>query len=878
MPDADRIPLPPGLPTHLCVDKEGYEALCSLLAMTTRERRQALANAPVIKRILKAAGNTPTRQGRTAERIRQSLLALYGDPIARRQLWLDIRHHESTGDAGPAPFPSLEHAALTQYDASLLIADPNPERFADIDAFCIPEVRSDNWRAPALAAIPRLKQDFADWSSIPPSRRLEVLTAAFAAASLVDDARLLRWAADREDDIARAYSFLGKALEVPNTDAEQTPSDRVGDLPARLRDHSLELRDAANDLAEHPATGELFDVLTERYAKVLELREPVLAWADADAVGDLIDAFATLLDEKASIAPWLTEESESLLAAWREAYLQASRNNPEQLRADIDRAVAAFAATLPKAAAAQADENAAKKALENHEAAIAGKAALSRADRQQQVMLLQKLATARQAVVDAMDEVIAALTPNPTAIPQTAGPTSPDPETATPDTTPENSVNAESPPPRADAAVPPEARPEPEVMEQVRTTHEKDSAADLSETTVAKPPLQPTHTEPEPESAGDPVVPSQTAVSVEVAPPSRVAPESETRTPDVDTLTPAQAAVWRSVGDGRLGLAYHIARLDQVTGAHPAQPSPELLAAVALGKALHGPQDDLAAAYGQRVGLLGGLDFDGVERPIRDALNLLLFVATLRPALFASQHGASIPLLRRVELSGDLTPVYRLAAVVADHAEKLQTVHLDVSTLTAILDEGVWKDRIAAHAEIVVRWREGAAAARFLFAGAGAVWQHWLGAKGILGELVRLLATDRVVDIPRVQKIAELLGDKKAIHTLIEDTDRHAVGRHGESISGRALAQLEIHLAPAQRPRSYLATHHGGKTGRCRVRRDHGRTPASRRRRPRAHRTRRNHAPTPNPARRPARGRTHMRFPSHRVANEPIPARRRLLS
>ena len=793
MLDAEHIPFPSGLPAHLCVDKEGYEALCSLLAVTTRERRQALANAPVIKRILKAAGNTPTRQGRTAERIRQSLLALYSDPIARRQLWLDIRHHESTGDAGPAPFPSLEHAALTQYDASLLTADPNPERFADIDAFCIPEVRSDDWRAPALAAIPRLKQDFADWSSIPPSRRLEVLTAAFAAASLVDDARLLRWAADREDDIARAYSFLGKALEVPNTDAEQTPSDRVGDLPARLRDHSLELRDAANDLAEHPATGELFDVLTERYAKVLELREPVLAWVDADAVGDLIDAFATLLDEKASTAPWLTEESESLLAAWRKAYLPASRISPEQLRADIDRAVAVLTVTLAKASSAQADEDAAKTALDTHEAAIAAKAGPSRADRQQQITLSQNLATARQAVVDAMDQVIAALTPNPTVFAPTAGPTSTEPE---PDTIPENSVNTEGPTPRAHAAVPPEARPEPEVAEQVRTIDETGPPADLSESTVTKPSPQPTHTKPEPESAGDPVVPSQAAVPVDATPPSRVEPEPETRITDVDTLSQAQSAVWHAVGGGRLGLAYHIARLDQVTGRHPAQPSPELLAAVALGTALNGPHDGLAAAYGQHVGLLGGLDFDGIERPIRDALNLLLFVATLRPALFASQHGASIPLLRGVELSGDLTPVYRLATVVADHAEKLQTVHLDIPILTAILDEGVWKDRIAAHAEAVARWREGAAAARLLFAGAGAVWQHWLGAKGILGELVRLLATDRVVDIPRVQKIAELLGDKKAIHTLIEDTDRHAVGRHGESISGRALAQLESHLAP----------------------------------------------------------------------------------
>ncbi len=224
-----------------------------------------------------------------------------------------------------------------------------------------------------------------------------------------------------------------------------------------------------------------------------------------------------------------------------------------------------------------------------------------------------------------------------------------------------------------------------------------------------------------------------------------------------------------------------------------------------LSRTNSGYRVELAAAFGLRVGLLGGLDFDGVERPTRDALNLLLFVATLRPALFASQRGASIPLLRRVELSGDLTPVYRLAAAVADHAEKLQTVHLDVSTLTAILDEGVWKDRIAAHTEAVVHWREGAAAATFLFAGAGAVWQHWLGAKGILSELAGLLTAHRAGDAPRVKEIADLLEDRKAVHTLIEDTDRHGVGRYGESISGRALAQLESRLdAPRDLARVWL--------------------------------------------------------------------------
>ena len=411
---AERIPLPPGLPAHLSVGKEGYEALCALLAVATRERRQALANASFVKQLLKATGTAPTRHVKTAERTRQSLLALYGDPITRRRFWGNVRQHESAGNAGRQPLPSLEHAALSRYDAALLTAEPDPERLAKSDAFYVSELGSDDWRAPALAALPRLQDDFADWSSAPPGRRTEIIAAAFAAATLLDDARLLRWAADREDDIAREYAFLDDAPSAAGADEDPAPADGAGgDLLAKLRDRSSALSDAASDLSKRPATPALFDALTRHYGKVLALREPVLALADADAVGDLIAGFATLLAQKASTAPWLTEEIEPLLAAWREAFLPGASTVPEQLRADIERTVAASAATLAKAGTAQAAADEAEAALDRLKAAIAAKAAPSRADRQQQTTLSQELATVRQTVVDAMDEVLAALPAQP---------------------------------------------------------------------------------------------------------------------------------------------------------------------------------------------------------------------------------------------------------------------------------------------------------------------------------------------------------------------------------------------------------------------------------------------------------------------------------
>ena len=182
-------------------------------------------------------------------------------------------------------------------------------------------------------------------------------------------------------------------------------------------------------------------------------------------------------------------------------------------------------------------------------------------------------------------------------------------------------------------------------------------------------------------------------------------------------------------------------------------------------------------------------------------------MATLRPALFSAQQGASIPLLRRVELSGGLSTLYRLATTIADYAERLQGVHLDVPTLSTMLDEGVWKDRVAAIAEKASTWRDGATAATFLFAPASYVWQHLLGKSGVLGELARLLKSDRPADVPRVREIAGLLDDRKAVHGLIHETDQQHRNTHGNSIDGRALAQLENRLEePHDLARAWLRT------------------------------------------------------------------------
>ena len=239
-----------------------------------------------------------------------------------------------------------------------------------------------------------------------------------------------------------------------------------------------------------------------------------------------------------------------------------------------------------------------------------------------------------------------------------------------------------------------------------------------------------------------------------------------------EPLDGPEEAIWRAVGKGRIGIAYHVAKLARATGSGTAHPTPELLEAVALGVALRGPEDDFANAFAQQVGPLSGLSFEACDPPLRDALNLLLFAASLRPALFSAQNGVGIRLLRRVKFSGGLAPVRSLANVVAACAEKLQGAWFDVDTLTGLLDEGLWSDRIDEHRELFETWRAGAVSATFIYAPAGAVWQELLSSRGVLGELTRLLTTGTTKDTQRIREIVDEIGNQKAVRDLIEYTDQ----------------------------------------------------------------------------------------------------------
>ena len=191
MRQANPYRMPEGLPGHLSADKNGFDALCALLTISTTRQKHAILNAQMFKQALKTKASKVSRNAKTSERIRQGLTALYGDPELRRNLWRALlSHDEESSDPTRRPIPSIEHEVLKKYDSQLFEQEPAAKDLADCADYCSAEIVEDEWRAAAVVALPRIRNDLLQWDELSRERQETVLMAAFATSTLLDDVRL----------------------------------------------------------------------------------------------------------------------------------------------------------------------------------------------------------------------------------------------------------------------------------------------------------------------------------------------------------------------------------------------------------------------------------------------------------------------------------------------------------------------------------------------------------------------------------------------------------------------------------------------------------------------------------------------------------------
>ena len=780
MRQANPYRMPEGLPAHLSSDKKGFDALCALLSISTTRQKHAVLNGHMFKQALKTKASKVSRHAKTSERVRQGLTALYGDPELRRNLWRTmLSHDEESPDPTWRPIPSIEHVVLKRYDDQIFDQEPAAKELADCSDYCSAETVADEWRAAAVVALPRIRDDVLQWGELSSERQETVLMAAFATSTVLDDIRLLRWAAERVDVVSEELTFVGFAADPGLGENQSKPKSDKKDLPevdvlSELRTTAQNLSAAALRLVQNPPEDELFDKVLEYAGRVEQMRESSLLEKAANKVEAHVDQFATLLNEISAHVPWLANRTGQFLSDWRKALSEGTDTEVQDLQMALDLAMQnapAFAQDWADATNKKEQARLSLQALEDGEddqfsslddreikedeyhAEIAKLGQEARKSRNSLLLVLRLPVSEDDKAEGPAESVVK--TPQADSLPQQD---SFPPEDATP--TPEPPSHAGDDSVAADTAEPEPAAP--------------------ASATAAKPQIAPVPTEQE-----ESTPPSETDDKKRAKALQEEAPES---------FSVRDHAAWTALQNGRIGLAHRIARLNEADQGASAHPTPELLAAVAMGSQISSSDEEIVQEFSRTKGtVLSRLDFGEVDEEIKDALNLLVVSASLRPALFAPQQTDAIALLRRVEPSGRIPAVYRFATAMAEHEHTLRSMQLDSSTLATVFDEGGWEDRLESHVAQVDQWRS-APAPSFPLRAAEHVWRHWMS-KGVLAELMELICTDNMAPVKRVDEIIEMLSNQKSMRTYFDRTRRNDLGHTvRKGVSGDVVTQMERHL------------------------------------------------------------------------------------
>ena len=447
-----------------------------------------------------------------------------------------ISGEEDTLDPGSSLIPSIEYEALERYDEDLVSAEFDTDDLEESSAFYAPEVVADGWRSAAIIALPRIKDDFDRWNALSPERQQEVLIAAYAVCTVLDDVRLLHWAAERIEDVASQCPFLLlQEVDVHADNQEQRPAVAAGD--SKEEDVLLALYDAARDLSaaalqlvDKPAASDLFDVVAAHAATVEGIREPAIQEVASRSVEALVGKFATHLNEKAKQAPWLADRAEEIVATWHAAYASDGLPGLDELNADLERAGRELSIHLDTWIEAHANEVQTKTALKDLLAATNDVGSAKSSDRDLEYKYYEEIPKFGRAAMDAMEKAVKAALPAVRA-PETPSTRLDDPQTKS---------KAASVP-----AVAPKARSAPE-----------DERAPVNDA-------------PSPVDSAEGSKPSERLAEKPVDRPDEVPAEDDFREPaEVSAVTsapisPVEGALWTALHQGQLGIAYHIARLNE---------------------------------------------------------------------------------------------------------------------------------------------------------------------------------------------------------------------------------------------------------------------------------------------------------------------------
>lgn len=801
--------LPEGLPARFAATDDGFTKLCEFLEIANRSQQQTIVKTAGVKRSVRTV---PVRGLSTAQRLKKQLTTFYGLPIERRELWEFTLAHEGRRK----PIPSLEYCALKGYDAEFLQREVD-EASLETTLDSLPSasiVLSDapEWLLPALAIWPDLRRDVLHWEKLTRIRQESVAVAVFAVATILDDRRLLDWAADRAAALADEFAFA-QAFDVGETERdavrststkrpaeeqatesqtvgqnEADPSPRPvdansGDILQKWSQTCAAISECVSTMGGNPPRPDLLGGLQEHVRLLGQLREPIGEVLDATRSENLVAAVADIVTTVAGEhdMSWLGELVDQIHAQWKLAYLVAGVD-AAQLQEDVERVrCELWTAVNEWRANEHGREGLQEKLRELDECAYGSGDVLSLDDRR--VELQEEIGKATRAVRDARQAIFRVVGPQGWSF---------DPGENYKQQLEEKSVATPELQPSGDVVPEPVARLATEDVGAVRAETDAGPRPVSDSIVFERPGGEPVAAKPDFGGAAVSPVPEPTATvgTGSVAGASRDSSESS-------VLESRDAsAVWRAVEIGRPGIAYHIAKLLTEQGAaDPSMPPADLIAASILADHVQSADDkvvDYLRPFLERI------DTQSLSRSDwrnRDAVNLMLFSAALRPALFAPVTGAPA-LLRRVSLSIPLERVYALGTTVANHVERLPGVRLDAFLFSASL-RGAWQDEFETFVARVVDWNNRAKSQTILFQRASRVWKDLLSGDGCLARLVAMISKTNEEAKDDVDSLCKQIKDQKAFDKLVRSMDPS--GRKGNPIVGRARTQLWDHVQPVIR-------------------------------------------------------------------------------
>lgn len=323
----DARPLGRGLPRSLSRLRDLQTQLC-LSTKTKPSRRDVLESQYVIDRIGDFGG------GRKADRDRKRMLAFYGDPELRRELWLNHTAPASSGaerrrsrDADILP-PSLERQVLMRcgFVAPSAASHPDPGGPGEGGAARIDATADSVGKTVARACDERLSE----WESLKKNQRFDTTLLIFCGATLLDDCGIIEKACANVPGLAAEFSDLLKS--------GTADSRRGKDAGTNWRTACQRLSALASKAAASPADDGALRAVNEAMSALERLDSRAALEELRATVGGFLDDIAK--------DPACATVGEEQLAELRGRWGGVAAGPPASARVELQRVRRAFRSSL----------------------------------------------------------------------------------------------------------------------------------------------------------------------------------------------------------------------------------------------------------------------------------------------------------------------------------------------------------------------------------------------------------------------------------------------------------------------------------------------------------------------------------------------------